>query len=86
MSLGDFEDKLNQEMERNAMLEVELGEKDRLSEMVQRLKDEVRGAPRGNFSSNERDHPIAILTLLIISRVSSPSYVCCNVIVGHEVL
>ncbi|CAG0922062.1 unnamed protein product [Notodromas monacha] len=33
---------MNLEMERNAILEVELGEKDRLSEMVQRLKDEVR--------------------------------------------
>jgi DNA-directed RNA polymerase specialized sigma54-like protein len=43
VSLNDFEEKMNQEMERNALLEVELSEKDRMSEMVQRLKDEVRG-------------------------------------------
>jgi hypothetical protein len=52
-TLSDFEDKMNQEMERNALLEVELSEKERMSEMVQRLKDEVRGAKKlsGAFGS-----------------------------------
>lgn len=42
-SLEDFETKLNQAIERNAMLENELDEKQRMGEMCQRLKDEVRG-------------------------------------------
>ena len=42
-SLDDFERKLNQEMERNALLEHELDEKETLNTMVQRLKDETRG-------------------------------------------
>lgn len=41
-SLEDFEKKLNQAFERNAILENELDEKQRLGEMCQRLKDEVR--------------------------------------------
>lgn len=41
-SLEDFETKLNQAIERNAMLENELDEKHRMSEMCQRWKDEVR--------------------------------------------
>ena len=42
-SLEDFEGKLNQAFERNAILENELDEKERLAVMCQRLKDEVRG-------------------------------------------
>lgn len=41
-SLEDFEMKLNQAFERNAILENELDEKQRMVEMCQRLKDEVR--------------------------------------------
>ncbi|KAL5473989.1 hypothetical protein EMCRGX_G028559 [Ephydatia muelleri] len=41
-SLEDFEGKLNQAFERNAILENELDEKERLAVMCQRLKDEVR--------------------------------------------
>lgn len=41
-SLEDFEAKLNQAFERNAILENELDEKQRLAEMCQRLKDEVK--------------------------------------------
>ncbi|XP_013925509.1 PREDICTED: nuclear distribution protein nudE homolog 1 [Thamnophis sirtalis] len=42
MSLEDFEQRLNQAIERNAFLESELDEKETLLESVQRLKDEAR--------------------------------------------
>ncbi|XP_075941308.1 nuclear distribution protein nudE homolog 1 isoform X2 [Anarhichas minor] len=42
MSLEDFEQKMNQVIERNAFLENELDEKENLLESVQRLKDEAR--------------------------------------------
>lgn len=44
-SLGDFETKMNDAIERNALLEVELDEKESLQAMVQRLKDEISGKP-----------------------------------------
>lgn len=50
MSLEDFEQRMNQVIERNAFLESELDEKENLLESVQRLKDEARGAAR-SFSS-----------------------------------
>lgn len=43
MSLEDFEQRLNQAIERNAFLESELDEKENLLVSVQRLKDEARG-------------------------------------------
>ena len=43
MSLEDFEQRMNQVIERNAFLESELDEKETLLESVQRLKDEARG-------------------------------------------
>lgn len=46
MSLEDFEQRLNQAIERNAFLESELDEKENLLESVQRLKDEARGQHR----------------------------------------
>lgn len=42
MSLEDFEQRMNQVIERNAFLESELDEKENLLESVQRLKDESR--------------------------------------------
>ena len=42
-SVGDIEAKLNSAIERNALLENELNEKETLRTMVQRLKDEQRG-------------------------------------------
>ncbi|XP_069123354.1 nuclear distribution protein nudE homolog 1-like isoform X2 [Argopecten irradians] len=42
VSLEDFEQRLNQAIERNAFLENELDEKENLGETVQRLKDEAR--------------------------------------------
>ena len=41
-SLGEFESKLNEALERNAILQIELDEKDELAEAVQRLRDEAR--------------------------------------------
>ena len=43
VSLDDFEQRLNQTLERNAFLESELDEKDSLTVTVQRLHDEARG-------------------------------------------
>ncbi|XP_026636220.1 nuclear distribution protein nudE homolog 1 isoform X2 [Microtus ochrogaster] len=48
MSLEDFEQRLNQAIERNAFLESELDEKENLLESVQRLKDEARGLDSSN--------------------------------------
>lgn len=42
VSLEDFEQRLNQAIERNAFLESELDEKENLGDTVQRLKDEAR--------------------------------------------
>ncbi len=44
-SVEDIENRLNQVIEKNALLEVELYEKEELDVCVQRLKDEVRGRP-----------------------------------------
>lgn len=52
-SVEDFEDKLNQVLEKNALLEVELYEKEELNICVQRLKDEVRDL---NQELNHRSH------------------------------
>jgi len=41
-SLGDFELRLNQQIERNVLLENEIGEKEELQVVIQRLKDEAR--------------------------------------------
>ncbi|RWS12206.1 nuclear distribution protein nudE-like protein [Dinothrombium tinctorium] len=41
-SLEDFEQRLNHQIERNVLLENELGEKEELEVVVQRLKDEAR--------------------------------------------
>ncbi|XP_074603617.1 uncharacterized protein LOC141857093 isoform X2 [Brevipalpus obovatus] len=41
-SLEDFEGRLNQQIEKNVLLENELGEKEELEVVVQRLKDEAR--------------------------------------------
>lgn len=41
-SLQDFDTRLNQQIERNVLLENEIGEKEELQEVIQRLKDEAR--------------------------------------------
>ncbi|KAK2518431.1 Ndel1 [Columba guinea] len=47
VSLEDFEQRLNQAIERNAFLESELDDKESLLVSVQRLKDEARAIPNG---------------------------------------
>uniref|UniRef100_G1LSL7 NudE neurodevelopment protein 1 n=1 Tax=Ailuropoda melanoleuca TaxID=9646 RepID=G1LSL7_AILME len=57
MSLEDFEQRLNQAIERNAFLESELDEKENLLESVQRLKDEARvreGTQQGSGRARSR--------------------------------
>lgn len=50
VSLENFEQRLNQAIERNAFLESELDEKESLLVSVQRLKDEARGDRRLDWS------------------------------------
>lgn len=66
MSLEDFEQRMNQVIERNAFLESELDEKENLLESVQRLKDEARGT---------HNHPLkAASQLLRFTRTADFSY------------
>lgn len=64
MSLEDFEQRLNQAIERNAFLESELDEKENLLESVQRLKDEARGGCWADLSLAPSDSQRAWLLLL----------------------
>ena len=66
-SLSDFEVRLNAALERNALLEGELDEKEALAVMVQRLKDESRGR-----------HAYAFLCPLHISRSDVPIGLRCS--------
>ncbi|KAI2666014.1 Nuclear distribution protein nudE-like 1-B [Labeo rohita] len=63
-SLEDFEQRLNQAIERNAFLESELDEKESLLVSVQRLKDEARDL-RQELAVRERTSDVA--------RMSAPS-------------
>uniref|UniRef100_A0A671RB63 Nuclear distribution protein nudE-like 1-B n=1 Tax=Sinocyclocheilus anshuiensis TaxID=1608454 RepID=A0A671RB63_9TELE len=63
-SLEDFEQRLNQAIERNAFLESELDEKESLLVSVQRLKDEARDL-RQELAVQERTSDVA--------RMSAPS-------------
>ncbi|XP_062382041.1 nuclear distribution protein nudE-like 1-A [Sardina pilchardus] len=64
VSLEDFEQRLNQAIERNAFLESELDEKESLLVSVQRLKDEARDL-RQELAVKERQTDV--------SRMSAPS-------------
>ncbi|OBS68086.1 hypothetical protein A6R68_03372, partial [Neotoma lepida] len=57
MSLDDFEQRLNQAIERNAFLESELDEKENLLESVQRLKDEARDLRQELAVQQKQDKP-----------------------------
>ncbi|XP_067859328.1 nuclear distribution protein nudE homolog 1 [Heptranchias perlo] len=57
MSLEDFEQRLNQAIERNAFLESELDEKENLLVSVQRLKDEARDL-RQELAVQQKPEPI----------------------------
>uniref|UniRef100_G3PQ62 NUDE domain-containing protein n=1 Tax=Gasterosteus aculeatus aculeatus TaxID=481459 RepID=G3PQ62_GASAC len=56
MSLEDFEQRMNQVIERNAFLESELDEKENLLESVQRLKDEARAGSRQEVVLRQLHH------------------------------
>ncbi|XP_033023368.1 nuclear distribution protein nudE homolog 1 isoform X1 [Lacerta agilis] len=58
MSLEDFEQRMNQAIERNAFLESELDEKENLLESVQRLKDEARDL-RQELAVQQKEKPRA---------------------------
>uniref|UniRef100_A0A3B3SN98 NudE neurodevelopment protein 1-like 1b n=1 Tax=Paramormyrops kingsleyae TaxID=1676925 RepID=A0A3B3SN98_9TELE len=64
VSLEDFEQRLNQAIERNAFLESELDEKESLLVSVQRLKDEARDL-RQELAVRERNTDV--------TRMSAPS-------------
>ncbi|XP_003217116.1 nuclear distribution protein nudE-like 1 isoform X1 [Anolis carolinensis] len=64
VSLEDFEQRLNQAIERNAFLESELDDKESLLVSVQRLKDEARDL-RQELAVRERQHEV--------TRKSAPS-------------
>ncbi|XP_071782897.1 nuclear distribution protein nudE-like 1-A isoform X2 [Centroberyx gerrardi] len=64
VSLENFEQRLNQAIERNAFLESELDEKESLLESVQRLKDEARDL-RQELAVRERQTDV--------TRMSAPS-------------
>ncbi|XP_034247280.1 nuclear distribution protein nudE homolog 1 [Thrips palmi] len=55
VSLGEFETKMNLAIERNALLESELDEKESLQAMVQRLKDEARDMKQEIVISKRQD-------------------------------
>ncbi|KAJ1097051.1 hypothetical protein NDU88_002180 [Pleurodeles waltl] len=57
MSLEDFEQRLNQAIERNAFLESELDEKENLLESVQRLKDEARDLKQELAVQHKQEKP-----------------------------
>ncbi|XP_069503225.1 nuclear distribution protein nudE homolog 1 [Ambystoma mexicanum] len=58
MSLEDFEQRLNQAIERNAFLESELDEKENLLESVQRLKDEARDLKQELAVQHKQEKPM----------------------------
>ncbi|XP_067317413.1 nuclear distribution protein nudE homolog 1-like [Anolis sagrei] len=60
MSLEDFEQRLNQAIERNAFLESELDEKETLLESVQRLKDEARDLRQELAVQQKQEKPKAL--------------------------
>lgn len=79
MSLEDFEQRLNQAIERNAFLESELDEKENLLESVQRLKDEARGPEAVALSSVSAP---SLLSLLFLQPL--PALCTQAVWAGHE--
>ncbi|XP_054154475.1 nuclear distribution protein nudE-like 1-B [Oppia nitens] len=55
-SLQDFDVRLNQQIERNVLLENEIGEKEELQEVIQRLKDEARDLRQELMIQQKVDH------------------------------
>ncbi|KAM4698565.1 nuclear distribution protein nudE homolog 1 [Rhinophrynus dorsalis] len=63
MSLEDFEQRMNQAIERNAFLESELDEKENLLESVQRLKDEARDLRQELAVQQKQEKPKSSITI-----------------------
>uniref|UniRef100_V9KXD2 Nuclear distribution protein nudE-like 1-like protein n=1 Tax=Callorhinchus milii TaxID=7868 RepID=V9KXD2_CALMI len=70
MSLDDFEQRMNQAIERNAFLESELDEKETLLVSVQRLKDEARDL-RQELAVQQKQEPIRkpVIALLETEKI-----------------
>lgn len=87
MTLEDFEQQMNQAIERNAFLESELDEKENLLESVQRLKDEARDLrqelavqqekPKASVSENPNSDRIDTAVQANISAPTTPSHRSC---------
>lgn len=55
-SLQDFDTRLNQQIERNVLLENEIGEKEELQVVIQRLKDEARDLRQELMIQQKSEH------------------------------
>lgn len=75
MSLEDFEQRMNQVIERNAFLESELDEKENLLESVQRLKDEARGTHTQSSTQSSFSGSQELLLSLITDSVNFDSLI-----------
>ena len=80
-SLGEFETKMNEALEKNAILQSEMEAKDDLSETVQRLRDETRDLKqelavrqKANQTSNLK-HSLEANTNNLNKMDTAPSYV-----------
>ncbi|XP_026294034.1 nuclear distribution protein nudE-like 1-B isoform X3 [Frankliniella occidentalis] len=71
VSLGEFETKMNLAIERNALLESELDEKESLQAMVQRLKDEARDMKQ-EIVIHKRQEKNDNEKCIVVERRSSP--------------
>lgn len=76
-SLEDFEARLNQQIEKNVLLENELGEKEELEVVVQRLKDEARDLKYELTLQRQKD-PKSVATSHVDSRRSSTTLEGCG--------
>lgn len=63
-SVHDYESKLHNAIERNALLETELDEKEILQTMVQRLKDEHRGKLFTSTSPHNHHYLLCFVSFL----------------------
>ena len=75
-SLAEFEAKINEALERNAILESELDEKDELAETVQRLRDESRDLRQELAVRQRKDYSFTVNSpsnLATIPAIASPN-------------
>uniref|UniRef100_A0A5S6QM89 NUDE_C domain-containing protein n=1 Tax=Trichuris muris TaxID=70415 RepID=A0A5S6QM89_TRIMR len=79
-SLEDFERRLNEAIERNALLECEVDEKESLREYIQRLKDETRDLRLELHVKDRVDHQIGLANNSVssLAHVPNGSAACAN--------